>query len=159
MDNYKIEDLLFEELITLDLEAKDYEEVIHKIGKDAMEKGYVEKGFADAVIHREKLYPTALPTEILKVAIPHPMERDTIKKSAIIVTKLKNPVNFTLMGSDTDQVPVDIVFTLAVDGGEHQLEILQKLVSMFSEPESMKKIAKANTPVDIIKTLKSLLKD
>ena len=87
------------------------------------------------------------------------MERDTIKKSAIIVTKLKNPVNFTLMGSDTDQVPVDIVFTLAVDGGEHQLEILQKLVSMFSEPESMKKIAKANTPVDIIKTLKSLLKD
>lgn len=159
MDNYKIEDLLFEELITLDLEAKDYEEVIHKIGKDAMKKGYVEEGFADAVIHREKLYPTALPTEILKVAIPHPMERDTIKKSAIIVTKLKNPVNFTLMGSDSDQVPVDIVFTLAVDGGEHQLEILQKLVGMFSEPESMKKIDEAKTPADIKNTLKSLLKD
>ncbi len=159
MDNYRIEDLLFEDLITFDLEADNYEEVIKKIGKDALDKGYVDEGFADAVIHREKLYPTALPTEILKVAIPHPMERDTIIKSAIIVTKLKKPVNFTLMGSDTDQVPVDIVFTLAVDGGEHQLTILQKLVGMFSEPESMKKIAEASTPAKVIHTLKNLLTD
>lgn len=157
MDSYKIEDLLFEDLITFDLEATDYEEVIKKIGKDASQKGYVEEGFSDAVIQREKLYPTALPTEILKVAIPHPMERNTIKKSAIIVTKLKEPVNFTLMGSDSEQVPVNIVFTLAVDGGENQLTILQKLVGMFSDSESMKQIDAASTPTEVITTLKKLL--
>ena len=37
--------------------------------EDAYRKGYVKEGFADAVIKREKLYPTALPTEVLKVAI------------------------------------------------------------------------------------------
>lgn len=157
MDNYKIEDLLFEELILFDLEAKNYEEVINKNGKYAEKKGFVEHGFAEAVIKREKLYPTALPTEVLKVAIPHPMERNTIKKSAIIIAKLKEPVNFTLMGSDTDQVPVDIVFTLAVDGGEHQLTILQELVGLFSEPKSMQKIAQANNPKEMIQTLKELL--
>ena len=80
------------------------------------------------------------PTEVLKVAIPHPMERDTVKKSAIIITKLKTPVDFTLMGSDNETVPVNIIFTLAVNGAEHQLTILQKLVGMFSEKESMERI-------------------
>lgn len=157
MSDYKIEDLLFEDLISFDLEAKTYEEVIEKIGLDAYEKGYVKKDFADAVIKREKLYPTALPTEVLKVAIPHPMERDSVLKSAIIVTKLKKPVNFMLMGSDDELIPVDIVFTLAINGTEHQLTILQKLVGLFSIPESMSKINKATTSQEMFKTLIRLL--
>ena len=112
MSDYKIEDLLFEDLIGFNLEAENYEEVIRKIGQDAYQKGYVKKEFSDAVIAREKLYPTALPTEILKVAIPHPMERDSVLKSAIIVTKLKKPINFVLMGSDDELVPVNIVLHL-----------------------------------------------
>ena len=71
MEKYNIRDLLFEELIELTLEAEDFEDAIKKIGEDAYRKGYVKEGFADAVIKREKLYPTALPTEVLKVAIPH----------------------------------------------------------------------------------------
>ena len=67
MEKYNIRDLLFEELIELTLEAEDFEDAIKKIGEDAYRKGYVKEGFADAVIKREKLYPTALPTEVLKV--------------------------------------------------------------------------------------------
>lgn len=157
MDDYKITNLLFEDLITFDLEANNYEEVIEKIGNDAYKKGYVKSGFADAVLQREKLYPTALPTNVLKVAIPHPIERDTVKKSAIIVTKLKNPVNFVLMGSDNEMVPVDIVFTLAVNGGQHQLHILQDLVSLFSDENAMEKIKLANSPKKMMNTLIELL--
>lgn len=157
MSDYKIEDLLFEDLIGFNLEAKNYEEVIKKIGQDAYQKGYVKKEFSDAVIAREKLYPTALPTEILKVAIPHPIERDTVLKSAIIVTKLKKPINFVLMGSDDELVPVNIVFTLAINGTENQLTILQKLISLFSVPESMTKINKATSSTEMITILKNLL--
>ena len=157
MEKYNIRDLLFEELIDLTLEAKDFEDAIRKIGEDAFSKGYVKKGFADAVIKREKLYPTALPTEVLKVAIPHPMERDTVEKSAIIVSRLKQPVNFTLMGSDNETVPVNIIFTLAVNGAAHQLTILQKLVGMFSEKESMERIKASTTPKEIMNTLIELL--
>ena len=157
MDDYKIKDLLFEDLITFDLEADNYEEVINKICTDAYQKGYVQEDFSDAVIAREKLYPTALPTNILKVAIPHPMDRDSVKKSAIIVTKLKKPVNFILMGSDNDNVPVNIVFTLAINGSGHQLTILQKLVGMFSVSEYMQKIKEANTPKEMFNTLTTIL--
>ena len=153
MEKYNIRDLLFEELIELTLEAEDFEDAIKKIGEDAYRKGYVKEGFADAVIKREKLYPTALPTEVLKVAIPHPMERDTVKKSAIIITKLKTPVDFTLMGSDNETVPVNIIFTLAVN----QLTILQKLVGMFSEKESMERIKASTTPKEIMNSLIELL--
>ena len=97
------------------------------------------------------------PTEVLKVAIPHPMERDTVKKSAIIITKLKTPVDFTLMGSDNETVPVNIIFTLAVNGAEHQLTILQKLVGMFSEKESMERIKASTTPKEIMNSLIELL--
>lgn len=157
MSDYNIKDLLFEELIGLDLEADSFEDAIRKIGDDAYKKGYVKEGFADAVIKREKLYPTALPTEVLKVAIPHPIERDTVERSAIIITKLKEPVDFILMGSDNDIVPVNIIFTLAVNGAEHQLTILQKLVGMFSEKESMMKIKESKTPKEIINTMVELL--
>lgn len=157
MNDYKIEDLLFEDLIGFNLEAENYEEVIQKIGQDAYQKGYVKEDFSDAVIKREKLYPTALPTEVLKVAIPHPMERDSVLKSAIIVTKLKKPVNFVLMGSDNELVPVNIVFTLAINGTKNQLTILQKLVGLFSVPESMAQIDKASSSKEMITTLKSLL--
>lgn len=157
MSEYNIKDLLFEELIELELEANSFEDAIRKIGDDACKNGYVKEGFAEAVIKREKLYPTALPTEVLKVAIPHPIERDTVEKSAIIVTKLKEPVDFILMGSDNDTVPVNIIFTLAVNGAEHQLTILQKLVGMFSEKESMTKIKDSTTPKEIIATLINLL--
>ncbi len=157
MDNYKITNLLFEELITFDLEANTYEEVIKKIGNDAHKKGYVKSGFANAVLKREKLYPTALPTNVLKVAIPHPIERDTVEKSAIIVTKLKHPVDFVLMGSENELVPVEIVFTLAVNGGQHQLHILQDLVSMFSDEGAMEKIKSANSAPQMMHTLIDLL--
>lgn len=157
MEKYNIKDLLFEELIELELKAEDYEDAIRKIGADACRKGYVKEGFADAVIKREKLYPTALPTEVLKVAIPHPMERDTVEKSAIIVTTLEKPVDFILMGSDNETVPVNIIFTLAVNGAEYQLTILQKLVGMFSDKESMERIKASTTPKEIISTLIELL--
>lgn len=94
---------------------------------------------------------------MLKIAIPHPIERDTVKKSAIIVTKLKHPVDFVLMGSENELVPVDIVFTLAINGGQHQLHILQDLVSMFSDEGSMKEIKSANSAHDMMQTLIKLL--
>ena len=83
--------------------------------------------------------------------------KDTVKKSAIIITKLKTPVDFTLMGSDNETVPVNIIFTLAVNGAEHQLTILQKLVGMFSEKESMERIKASTTPKEIMNSLIELL--
>ncbi len=157
MNKYRIEDLLFEELILMDQEASDYEELIIQIEDIAYEKGYVEKGFSKAVIEREKLYPTGLPTNKVKVAIPHAIERDNVKKSAIIISKLKKPVLFREMGSLDNFIPVDIVFLLAVNGSKDQLTILQDLIGLFSNDEAMLKLKNINSASDMIKTLRESL--
>ena len=61
------------------------------------------------------------------------------------------------MGSENELVPVEIVFTLAVNGGQHQLHILQDLVSMFSDEGAMEKIKSANSAPQMMHTLIDLL--
>ena len=39
MEKYNIKDLLFEDLIQMELEAEDFEDAIRKIGEDAYQKG------------------------------------------------------------------------------------------------------------------------
>lgn len=158
MNNFKLEDLLFEELILTDMEAVSYEDLIKQIGDIAYEKGYVEKDFYKGVIEREKLYPTGLPTNILKVAIPHAMERDHVIRSSIIVSKLKKPVPFREMGSISDNMlPVDLVFLLAVNGTKDQLGILQDLVGMFSDTDAMTMLDEAKTPKEMMIALNKIL--
>lgn len=70
MDEFRIEDLLDENLIFMNEEAPDYETLLHNLSDKLEEKGYVKEGYADAVIRREQIYPTGLPTNIMKVAVP-----------------------------------------------------------------------------------------
>ena len=98
MEGFKIQDLLTEELVFLDVEADSDEGLIRTLAAEAERLGYVKAGWADAVIRRERIYPTGLPTEVMKVAVPHAMERDQVNTPVIIVATLKRPVNFKEMG-------------------------------------------------------------
>jgi PTS system galactitol-specific IIA component len=47
------------------------EELLQKVASELERKKYVKKSNKDAIISREAQYPTGLPTDVLKVAIPH----------------------------------------------------------------------------------------
>ena len=64
-------ELLKEKLIFIDVEAKDREEAIGKMAKELYKKGYVKESYINAILDREKVFPTGLPTEEVGVAIPH----------------------------------------------------------------------------------------
>ena len=154
---FQIQDLLHEENICTDFSAASKEEAINKIEDIAYANGYVRRGYAKDVISREQLYPTALPTTVLNVAIPHPIEQTTINKSTFIIMKLNKPVDFIQMGSDDIIIPVKMIFALAISGSKHQLTILQNLISLFSNQEAMERISAANTPHEIASTITELL--
>ena len=65
MEKYNIRDLLFEELIELTLEAEDFEDAIKKSVRMHTGRDMLRKGLRMQLSKREKLYPTALPTEVL----------------------------------------------------------------------------------------------
>lgn len=157
MDAFKIDDLLNEDLIFMDLEAEDSEGLLRRLAARAMEKGYVKEGYADAVLERERLYPTALPTEVLKVAVPHAMDRGLVNSPVIVVATLKTPVPFKEMGEGVRDVMVDVVFMLAVCGSKDQLTILQKIVGMFSDREAMSAVKAARDSAELIRVLKEHL--
>ena len=133
MDEFRIEDLLDENLIFMNEEAPDYETLLHNLSDKLEEKGYVKEGYADAVIRREQIYPTGLPTNIMKVAVPHAIERDYVLEPRVLVATLKEPV--------------------AVCGSNDQLTILQKIVGLFSESDAMAELKQASTTSELYKVL------
>ena len=137
MSEFNFSDLVFEDQIFIDFEVADKKELIEKISLFLETKGFVLPGYADQVLAREEEYPTGLPTNVMKVAIPHSIENDKIVKPSIVIARLKSPVEFNEMGSFENKVMVDFVVLLAVKGDKSQLVILPKLIGIFSDEPSM----------------------
>lgn len=128
------------ELAIIEMEANTKEEVLNLLGVRLFEQGFVKEGFVESVLKREENYPTGLPTEPFGVAIPH-TDGDMIHHSTIAFANLKNPVKFLMMGTDDKLVDVKLIFMLALKSPDDQLDMLQKLVGLFQDPEMVSKLA------------------
>ena len=102
------------------------------------ENGDVVDGYAAACEEREQLYPTGLQLETTGVALPH-ADSHYVKRSAIAVATLLEPVTFRKMGDPAQDVSVRAVFMLAPQKGEEQLLFLEGLVRFFPTGRSVAK--------------------
>ncbi|MDI3481274.1 MAG: galactitol system component [Tepidanaerobacteraceae bacterium] len=128
------------ELIQIDAEAEGKEEIIKKLASLLISKGYAKESYLEAILEREKVFPTGLPTEGVGVAIPHADIKHVIKP-AIAVAILKNPVQFNVMGNPEEKVNVKIIFMLAITDPNVQLELLQDLMEVFQNKELLLKLS------------------
>ena len=55
---------IYPELIAVDVQAETSEEAIRKVGQIFLDNGFVKDTYIDAVIAREKVYPTGLQLRI-----------------------------------------------------------------------------------------------
>lgn len=132
--------VFFEEsVILLDVEADTKEEVLYKVGQNLVEQGLVKESFIPAIINREKEFATGLPTAEVSVAIPH-TDVEHVNQKTISVAVLKNPVDFVIMGDDSETTPVKIIFMLAMDEADSQLSLLQRLMQVFQDGETLQSI-------------------
>lgn len=130
-------DIYFDEsIILLDIEAATKEEVLTFMGENLQASGLVKKGFSKAIIARESTFATGLPTKGVSVAIPHTDVEHVLQKT-ISVAVLRNPVNFGVMGDDEATTPVKIVFMLAMDQADDQLTLLQRLMQIFQDEDTL----------------------
>ena len=129
-----------ETLIIRNLECKNSSEVLECMAANLCKQGYVRESYASAVIAREASFATGLPTNGYGVAIPH-TDIEHVYKSAISFAVLKNPVDFGIMGEETEQTPVKLVFMLAMHDSHSQLKMLQNLMSIFQDEEYLKYLA------------------
>ena len=140
-------------LVTFDLAASTWQDVVRQLAANAQDFGYVTDGYADDVIAREELYPTGLPCDGLGVAVPHAMTQEHVLAPTIAYARLKEPVAFKEMGDGEHDVNVEAVFLLVAKGEKGTLQVLQDLVLMLSDADSRNRLKAASTPEQLVGVL------
>ncbi len=69
--NQELESLIPQEFVLVGLDASDKSEAIQLLANLFLHEGYVKDTYIDAVLTREKEFPTGLRTMDVHVAIPH----------------------------------------------------------------------------------------
>lgn len=146
-----------ENLILKDIEGNSYEEVLETMARNLCEQEIVKESYINAIIQREQNYATGLPTNGLSVAIPH-TDAEHVNKKAISLGILKEPVEFGIMGEDSEKTPVKLVFMLAMDQAHSQLELLQNLMQVFQNEELLNTLAAEESKTTIKELLLNQLK-
>ncbi len=144
---------LKESLIFTDLVAETYEDVMRSVGKQIAAEGYAKESYVDALISREKDFPTGLDIDGFGVAIPH-TDVSHVNQAATAIAVLRNPVSFVQMGTDDDYVDAKIIFMLAVDDPQGHLEQLQRIISIIQDKDVLDKLSKATKASEIIDVIK-----
>lgn len=135
--------VLTEENLLLDCLAPTREAVIRQLAARLAQNGYTDEGYADAVLERERDYPTGLPTDDVATALPHAAYAG-IAKTGVGVARLRTPVAFDCMDGSGDALPVSLVFLMAnAAGGDAHLEDLQELMDCFSRTGFLKALYEA----------------
>jgi len=151
---YTLTDLLLQEHVLINLEAKDAAGVIKALVGVMSATDHVDLLYAEDVIEREKIFPTGLPTEPLQVAIPH-ADPDHVKKSAVGVAILNHPVEFGMMGTDgSDRVNIKIVILLAIKEQEKQVEMLQQLITVIQSGELLATLIEVQDAGQVVQLIK-----
>lgn len=123
-----------ESLIFLSAEFEDAESAMRRMSSEIRARGYVRESYCDAVLERERNFPTGVPEEGLGGAVPHATSEHVIT-SAMAVAVLERPVRFNLMGSPDESADVDIIFMLAVNTPQDHMRALGKVISILMSPE------------------------
>lgn len=128
-------------------------ETLTYMANDLYEKGYVKEIYKDALLEREATYPTGVPSEPIAVAMPH-AARETVNKCVISVAKLEAPIDFCRMDNPEATIPARIIFMLAIDSNDGELDVIMKIMDLVQNQEVMQKIIGMNSVEDITKIVK-----
>lgn len=145
-----------DELVFLDLKCNKSEEVLALLSEQLYKLGYVKEGYREAVLEREKIYPTGLPSLGHKIAIPH-ADYNLVNKTAIAIGVMDEPVTFQSMEDIGKPLDIKIVIMLAISEPHGQIEMLQKIVSIIQDESLTEKIATSKSKIEIMNALEYIL--
>ncbi|WP_438732026.1 PTS sugar transporter subunit IIA [Enterococcus sp. AZ128] len=128
------------------------ESILETIAQRLYKNSFVKESYIEAIKERERIFPTGLNTTTFGIAIPH-TDSKHVNKATIAVGILKQPVSFQEMGAEDIEVPVRIVFMLAIKEPDKQLETLQSVISLIENEEKMNALVHSKNESDVIQLL------
>ncbi|ADG41242.1 PTS system, galactitol-specific IIA component, putative [Leuconostoc kimchii IMSNU 11154] len=145
--------MLEDKIIILDSKAKTKEEALTILANELVTSGAVKATYPMAILKREKNFPTGLSTDSIGFAIPH-TDAEHVNRDQVGLLRLQNTVEFLQMG-DGQAIQVKIIFMLALSKPHEQLEMLQKLISIFQNKKMVSMLLQESDPQMVIATLNS----
>jgi PTS system galactitol-specific IIA component len=135
--------LICENLILTGLKGESAAEVLLQMADALMKNGNVMDGFGTAVTLREENQPTGLPASV-GIAIPH-ADPEYVLQPAICVGFPETTIPFRMMGEEEETVEVGIIFMLAINKSEEQLELFQRLMDFIQKDVLLKELLDCNS--------------
>ena len=136
-------------ILVAELQADSPVDAIRQMAEILSRQGIVKPEFVEAVLAREKEYPTGIPVGV-PVALPH-TDAEQCLKPAVLIGKMERPVAFGMMGGEEDDtVDVLLVFIVSLPDPKNQVETLKKLTEIFREQVILENIL-TTTSTDEIK--------
>jgi mannitol PTS system EIIA component len=128
--------ILKEDNVLYGLPTMAKEEAIKLAGNLLLKQGYVNEGYIQSMLEREKVTNTYIGNGI---GIPHGTDsgKKEINSSGIVILHFKD-------GIDYDGETANLVIGIAGKDDEH-LEILSKIAIALSEEEEVRKIVRSNS--------------
>lgn len=140
-------------LILTNLQADNSMDALKKVGEAVIDAGYAKESYADALIHREREYPTGLDVDGFGVAIPH-TDVSHVCKAGIAIAVLEKPVTFVQMGTDDETVKVQLVFMLLVVDPNAHIDQLQRILEIIKDKRVLEQLLKVKNKEQIIEIIK-----
>ena len=147
MTNMVLSEVLSENIIDLELQAKSKEDVIDELSYLLFKNGKIDsvEDFVQDVMEREKEGVTGLGKGI---AIPHGKSESVIKTS-IAIGRTKEPIKWESL----DDEPVNIIILFAVkntDANTTHIKMLQNIAICLADDEFMIKLQGATSSAEMI---------
>jgi len=145
--------LLDRDCVAVKLTADSAEDVIRRLASKLEAKGHVRSTYAQAAVDREAKYPTGLPLGLPEnVAVPH-TDPVHVLSPVIAIATLGRPVDFANMEDPDETVPVGLVFMLAINDKDRQIETLQDVMGLIQDPEMINRLLAADNLEDVMAAL------
>ena len=143
-----------EDLILLNYEADNKEQVLREICKNVLRRNYVCDGYSDALIEREKNFPTAIEFGV-PIALPHIGE--FCNEPFLSICTLKNAVKFYSMDGSDKELGVRIIFLFGITNAKDQVNILKNFMFAFQDDCNMNAILNAKDAKQALNVIKAIL--
>ncbi|SMO58190.1 PTS sugar transporter subunit IIA [Melghirimyces algeriensis] len=133
-------------------------EVFTKISKILLERGLVNKEFTEALMERERHYPTGIDlspvaTGLPNAAIPH-TEAEFCNGKVIAFVKLKHEIPFKNMIAPDQEIDVKYLFFIINHEKSNQSQVLSDLMAIMTNEERMRALETSTSKDEIYHVLK-----
>lgn len=146
-------DLVIPEAVFVGLEAQTAEDVIRCLARPLISSGRVDEGFIEAVLERESKMPTGLPLAgEVNVALPHADPVHVIHPGVVVAT-LSEAVPFHHMIDPDEVVPVRLVFLLALNDPNDQVEALGQIAAVLESIPHVEELMAADRTDQLLEAL------